>query len=613
MRYLWIISRALQRRHVTYLSEKGNTPRNNFDVNSVKGLLRSITTWSVDHQTIMILLRFRVILLLYIQTTQIHIGDGAVQNNTAPNNTSPMIRPSTVLLNSSGYYHSQPNQISTTVRIPDGNSVHPSASHGATYLPRSVSFDGITQSTIALPYSVPVSRISSLVASKISTASKDGNFAQKTETAHLCTNSTFVVSEKSVRDSGVNGNAATASEGETSTQSSHVVANTKRSYNHFSGKTYSSASSTHQSIRTVNIIKIASVVQTTPSRTSHIEGDHLSSSSFNPGNSDMYPTIVLHGKSSLSTTQTSRNYQRITTMSSEAFRSLGSSALYSKTLGDYNLSTTKFIASHNITTSLPRSQILNTVPTITPAASGNVSYLSKSEQSTSRLTNILSKSQIHPSETLATSQNISLSQTTQTTQLFKSITFSMMTPSSQSMFQGARTSELEQMSELEQHISSSQRSDDRKAEETRSTSYFHTVLKHSVEQTQKSAITVTTSAMKYLPNNSERRADVPLYVLAICLPVGILLGFCLAFVYIKRSKIVHRTPRYSVTVEISSDYTMKRIYSIIDINDGNIIKDFYPGLKGDTSNSSNEFELTRQLSETTLHPDKVPEVTDFSS
>ena len=73
---------------------------------------------------------------------------------------------------------------------------------------------------------------------------------------------------------------------------------------------------------------------------------------------------------------------------------------------------------------------------------------------------------------------------------------------------------------------------------------------------------------------------MPLYVLAICLPLAALLGFILAFVYFKRSKEDHRV-RYSVTVEISAekpDYELKRMYSIIDVSAG-INKDLLSGLE----------------------------------
>ena len=127
--------------------------------------------------------------------------------------------------------------------------------------------------------------------------------------------------------------------------------------------------------------------------------------------------------------------------------------------------------------------------------------------------------------------------------------------------------------------------------------------------------TTTTAAIKPLSNDSKEITDIPLYVLAICLPIGFLVGFCLAFVLIKRSKQEQRT-RYSVTVEITSDdpdYTMKRMYSIIDMNAGNINKDFWPSLQSENSSSSIGFELTSQSSDVALAPSKAPDddVTDM--
>ena len=78
---------------------------------------------------------------------------------------------------------------------------------------------------------------------------------------------------------------------------------------------------------------------------------------------------------------------------------------------------------------------------------------------------------------------------------------------------------------------------------------------------------------------SGRGPSMPLYVLAICLPLAALLGFILAFVYFKRNKEDQRV-RYSVTVEISAekpDYELQRMYSIIDMSSG-INKDFLSGL-----------------------------------
>ena len=73
---------------------------------------------------------------------------------------------------------------------------------------------------------------------------------------------------------------------------------------------------------------------------------------------------------------------------------------------------------------------------------------------------------------------------------------------------------------------------------------------------------------------------MPLYILAICLPLAALLGFVLAFAYFRRSQEERRV-RYSVTVEISAekpDHEMKRMYSIVDVSSG-INKDFLSGLE----------------------------------
>ena len=80
---------------------------------------------------------------------------------------------------------------------------------------------------------------------------------------------------------------------------------------------------------------------------------------------------------------------------------------------------------------------------------------------------------------------------------------------------------------------------------------------------------------------------MPLYVLAICLPLAALLGFTLACVYFKRNKEDQRV-RYSVTVEVSAenpDHQMKRMYSVIDMTAG-ITKDVLSGLE--SRKASNE-------------------------
>ena len=74
---------------------------------------------------------------------------------------------------------------------------------------------------------------------------------------------------------------------------------------------------------------------------------------------------------------------------------------------------------------------------------------------------------------------------------------------------------------------------------------------------------------------------MPLYVLAICLPLAALLGFALAFIYFKRRNEEEQRVRYSVTVEISAekpDYELKRMYSIIDVSAG-INKDVLSALE----------------------------------
>ena len=87
---------------------------------------------------------------------------------------------------------------------------------------------------------------------------------------------------------------------------------------------------------------------------------------------------------------------------------------------------------------------------------------------------------------------------------------------------------------------------------------------------------------------------MPLYILAICLPLAFLLGFVMAIMYFKRSRQDQAT-QYAVTVEISEhtpDYEMKRMYSIIDINAANINKDFWAGLKSSDNSRSSILDLT---------------------
>lgn len=399
-----------------------------------------------------------VLLLLYIQTTHIHVGDGVA--------TSFIVRPS--ILESSGYHNSQPDQTSTRVRTPAWSSVRLFASHTATYLPMSAGLDGITQSTnIALPSSVPVYRRRSYSQVEILSASKDGNIAQKTET--LRTNSALSVGEKSVRESKLNSDKVyTASEREKSTQSSHVAGNNTQSYyDHFSGKTDTSASFVQQRTRTAKLVKTASAIQAKPSSPSHTKGDHSSISSFNPGKSEIDHTNVPQRKSFLSTAQISKIYQGITTLS--LIRSSASMALCSNELCSSKTNYMRTItAPHNITTSLSQSLISNTYQ---PVASGHVSYLSKAEHSTLGLTNNFNQSQVHASLILTIFQNTSQSilktltssldiipRASQTPQLFNSISYSIITTSSQSMSHGLRS--------LIPKQHSSQGSESRKAEVT---------------------------------------------------------------------------------------------------------------------------------------------------
>lgn len=419
-----------------------------------------------------------VLLLLYIQTTHIHVADGVA--------ISPIVRPS--ILKSSGYHHSHPNQTSARVRTPGWNSVRLFASRTATYLPMSVGLDGITQSTnIALTSSVPVYRRRSYSPVEILSASKDGNIAQKTET--LRTNSALAAGGKSVRESRLNSDNVTAAVREKSTQSSHVVAGniTQSYYSNFSGKTDTSASFVQQRTRTAKIVRTASaILQAKPSSPSHTKADLLPSSSFkiNQGKSEIYHTNASQRKSFLSTAQISKHYQEITPLSSGTFRSSASLALCSE-IGDACSSRTNYMRTiltvpHNIATSLSQSLISYTYEVKIPAASGHVSYLSRDEHSTLGLTNNFNQSQVHASLIFTLFQNttqsnpesnlktpttatssldiIPITRASQTPRLFNSISYNMITTSSQSMSHGLRSLILEQHS--------SQGSEDRKTEVT---------------------------------------------------------------------------------------------------------------------------------------------------
>ena len=112
--------------------------------------------------------------------------------------------------------------------------------------------------------------------------------------------------------------------------------------------------------------------------------------------------------------------------------------------------------------------------------------------------------------------------------------------------------------------------------------FFNGFLKVTVFVSQEtSSVTILNSS-----HPTGRGPSMPLYVLAICLPLAALLGFVLACVYFKRNKEDQRV-RYSVTVEISAekpDYEMKRMYSVIDVSSG-INKDFLSGLESKKASS----------------------------
>lgn len=111
--------------------------------------------------------------------------------------------------------------------------------------------------------------------------------------------------------------------------------------------------------------------------------------------------------------------------------------------------------------------------------------------------------------------------------------------------------------------------------------------KPSTKQNQKLTTTVV-NVEQHFPNHSDGGTNIPLYVITICLPLALIVGFCLALIYFKCSK-QHQRLQYSVTVEVTSDdphYEMKRMYSIIDVNAGNIFKDLWSGLESDASSSS---------------------------
>ena len=110
-------------------------------------------------------------------------------------------------------------------------------------------------------------------------------------------------------------------------------------------------------------------------------------------------------------------------------------------------------------------------------------------------------------------------------------------------------------------------------------------------------LSTATTKPPYTHDPSGRGPSMPLYVLAICLPLAALLGFILAFVYFKRNKEDQRV-RYSVTVEISAekpDYELQRMYSVIDMSSG--INDFLSGLDSKKASS----ELLDQLDGTSVN------------
>ena len=135
---------------------------------------------------------------------------------------------------------------------------------------------------------------------------------------------------------------------------------------------------------------------------------------------------------------------------------------------------------HNIATSLSQSLISYTYEVKIPAASGHVSYLSRDEHSTLGLTNNFNQSQVHASLIFTLFQNttqsnpesnlktpttatssldiIPITRASQTPRLSNSISYNMITTSSQSMSHGLRSLILEQHS--------SQGSEDRKTEVT---------------------------------------------------------------------------------------------------------------------------------------------------
>ena len=107
-----------------------------------------------------------------------------------------------------------------------------------------------------------------------------------------------------------------------------------------------------------------------------------------------------------------------------------------------------------------------------------------------------------------------------------------------------------------------------------------------------------------LTTEKKTSTGMPLYILAICLPLAALLGFVLAFAYFRRNQEEHRV-RYSVTVEISAekpDYEMKRMYSIVDISSG-INKDFLSGLESRKSSD----DIVDQLDDVSVTVSQTPD------
>lgn len=558
----------------------------------------------------MISLRLRVLLFI-VQTTSIYVRGSQEQNRSSdasPDTMRYAAKNATSFLISPSVYHHHTFLDSTSILATksgsDGhNFLGSRSSQLVTYLHVLVTLNTITQSTSAFSSSAPETLLLS---------SEEISRNTNTELSSKARNSLVAWDKKSTvyNDSQVISTSMVNSSEQlhlmTLNMTRHSAygltthaTNHSLKHSHFLTNIYSSVSLSQHKTRTERIIQKESTTQTKLNALSR-----STTNSFPLESSKAYQTNSLYTKSVEQSAQISRSSSNITTLQRKNISTSASSLLY--LTNSYEHSSHVFRTSSNNLHSPPSST--NTVQEKASAMSRhgaapslsidkNVSYHStiSSLFSSSILNSLDYNSQINPTPALTRSQNItkttSVKKITRTLSIVPSTTLIntvliLKSESHNTISQSSHWSSVRSEQRRRQKSdpnSSSTINNGGKPEIIQSSSL--SIIVHSTHLSQKPA---SETVIKHSPKYSDRNPSMPIYVLAIFLPLALLLGFLLAFLYFKRSKLDQRT-QYSVTVEVTSecpDYEMKRMYSVIDVNAGNINKDFCSGLESDNSTSS---------------------------